>query len=93
MLVTRGHKLVAYMDTTQGELYDMRKDPDQYQNLWSRQEHENLKRAMLIRLITREPTNLAPPAELEGLSVEDLLKTLWKIMHTEEPVQPRTSFS
>jgi uncharacterized sulfatase len=93
MLVTRGHKLVAYMDTTQGELYDMRKDPDQYENLWNRPEHENLKREMLIRLITREPTNLAPPAELEGLSVEDLLKTLWKNMHTEEPVQPRTSFS
>jgi uncharacterized sulfatase len=86
MLITHGHKLVAYMDTTQGELYDMQKDPDQYENLWDRPEHEALKREMLIRLITREPTNKAAPAELKGLSVEALLKLLWKQMHAEEPV-------
>ena len=93
MLVRRGHKLVVYMDTTQGELYEMQKDPDQYENLWNKPEHEDLKRMMLIQLITREPTKKAAPAELKGLSVEELLNVLWKKMHAEEPVQPRTSFS
>jgi uncharacterized sulfatase len=93
MLVTRGHKLVAYMDTTQGELYDMQKDPDQYENLWNKPEHEDLKRRMLMQLIIREPTKKAAPAEVKGLSVEELLNVLWEKMHAEEPVQPRTSFS
>lgn len=93
ILVTRGYKLVAYMDTLQGELYDMQKDPDQYENLWDRPEHESLKREMLIQLITRAPTKKATPMELQGLSVESLLKVLWRKMHAEEPVQPRTSFS
>ena len=93
MLVRRGHKLVAYMDTTQGELYEMQKDPDQYENLWNKPEYEDLKRKMLIQLITREPMKKAAPAELKGLSVEELLNVLWKKMHAEEPVQPRTSFS
>jgi len=93
MLVTRQHKLVAYMDTVQGELYDLQKDRDQYENLWDRPGFEPLKREMLIRLISREPTKKAVPADLDGLGVERLLKVLWKKMHSEEPVQPRTSFS
>jgi len=93
MLVTGGYKLVAYMDTTQGELYDMKRDPDQYDNLWDRPEHVKLKREMLIQLITREPVKKEIPTELTNLSVEELLKVLWKKMHAEEPVQPRTSFS
>ena len=93
MLVTDRYKLVAYMDTTQGELYDMQRDPNQYDNLWDRPEHLNRKREMLIQLIVREPSKREAPAELAGLSVQELLKVLWKRMHVEEPVQPRTSFS
>jgi len=52
-----------------------------------------LKREMLIQLITREPAKKEIPTELTDLSVEELLKALWKKMHAEEPVQPRTSFS
>ena len=92
MLVTRQHKLVAYMDTVQGELYDLRHDPDQYENLWNRPAFETLKREMLIQLIHREPTRKAALA-LSDLSAHALLKVLWKNMHAEEPVQARTSFS
>ncbi|NQV34138.1 MAG: sulfatase-like hydrolase/transferase, partial [Phycisphaeraceae bacterium] len=92
MLVTRQHKLVAYMDTVQGELYDLHKDPNQYENLWNRPAFEALKREMLIQLIQRGPTHKVAPA-LNDLSIHALLKVLWKKMHAEEPVQPRTSFS
>jgi uncharacterized sulfatase len=92
MLVTRQHKLVAYMDMVQGELYDVQNDPDQYENLWNRPEYEIRKRKMLLQLISREPTKRVTP-ELNDLSVNALLEVLWKKMHSEEPVQPRTSFS
>jgi uncharacterized sulfatase len=93
MLVTDSYKLVAYMDTTQGEMYDMQRDPNQYDNLWDKPGHLDLKREMLIHLISREPSRRESPAELADLSVKELLKTIWKKMHAEEPVQPRTSFS
>jgi hypothetical protein len=92
MLVTRQHKLVAYMDTVQGELYDLHRDPNQYNNLWNRPAFETLKRDMLIQLIHRGSTRKATSA-LNDLDVTTLLKALWKKMHAEEPVQPRTSFS
>ena len=92
MLVTRTHKLVAYMDTTQGELYDLQKDPNQYQNLWDRPAFEQVKRKMLIQLIRRGPAHRKAPG-LNALNVTGLLKVLWNNMHAEEPVQPRTSFS
>ncbi len=75
-----------------GERYDLHRDPNQYENLWNRPAFETLKREMLIQLIQRKPTKKAASA-LNDLSVNALLKVLWKKMHAEEPVQPRTSFS
>jgi len=93
ILVTRRHKLIVFMDTLQGELYDLSRDPNQYENLWDREEREELKREMLIRLITRTPTTRPPAEDLRRKAAPELLRILWTNMHAEEPVQPRTSFS
>ncbi len=47
-LVTDRHKLVIYRDWDVGELYDLRKDPDQYENLWDRE--PALRGQLLLRL-------------------------------------------
>ena len=47
-LVTDQHKLVIYRDWDGGELYDLRKDPDQYENLWDRE--PALRGQLLLRL-------------------------------------------
>lgn len=48
-MVTDRHKLVVYRDDDAGELYDLKRDPDQYENLWDRLEHADLKRDLLLR--------------------------------------------
>ena len=48
-MVTDRHKLVVYRDEDLGELYDLERDPDQYENLWDRPEHADLKRDLLLR--------------------------------------------
>lgn len=49
-LVTAGHKLVVYRHEEAGELYDLRRDPDQYENLWARPAHRELREKMYMRL-------------------------------------------
>lgn len=41
------YKVVCYHNTDEGELYDLEKDPDEYDNLWSNPEYENLKNEMV----------------------------------------------
>ena len=43
MLRTRDQKIVVYHGTDQGELYDLKNDPDEFENLWSVREHAELK--------------------------------------------------
>ena len=47
-LVTEQHKLVVYKHTSEGELYDLVSDPDQYRNLWN--ENTELRSQLLHRL-------------------------------------------
>jgi len=39
MLRTREEKIVVYHGTDQGELYDLKNDPDEFENLWNSPEH------------------------------------------------------
>ena len=39
MLRTREEKIVVYHGTDQGELYDLKNDPDEFENLWHSPEH------------------------------------------------------
>ena len=43
MLRTREEKIVVYHGTDQGELYDLKDDPDEFVNLWNSPEHANRK--------------------------------------------------
>lgn len=58
-LVTDRYKCVVYKHTEEGELYDLERDPDQYQNLWNDPEYQSLKIQLLHRLaryhMEREP--------------------------------------
>lgn len=58
-LVTDRYKLVVYKHTDFGELYDLEKDPDQYENLWARADHADIRASLLHRLarlhMEREP--------------------------------------
>ena len=43
MLRTREEKIVVYHGTDQGELYDLKNDPDEFENLWNSPEHTKSK--------------------------------------------------
>ena len=62
-LVTERYKLVVYQHTSDGELYDLRQDPNQYLNLWGKPAHQEMQKQLLHRLarihMEREPTG--PP--------------------------------
>jgi arylsulfatase A-like enzyme len=49
-LVAEGHKLVVYRDDSWGELYDLRSDPDQRENLWDRPGSAEVRLRLLHRL-------------------------------------------
>ena len=39
--------MVVYHGTDQGELYDLKSDPDEFENLWSDASHAELKMRMM----------------------------------------------
>lgn len=47
MLRTREEKVVVYHGTDQGELYDLKSDPDEFENLWSDASHAERKMRMM----------------------------------------------
>ena len=48
---TETHKLIAYtLDTREHELYDLKTDPMETQNLWDRPEHAEVQRDLLARM-------------------------------------------
>lgn len=46
-----------------GQLFDLQKDPDEFNNLWDSEEHKEVKREMLIRLLNIMATTIAPLPE------------------------------
>ena len=42
-------KIINYHGKNYGELYDLEKDPDEYDNLWQRKEYQDLKNALIIK--------------------------------------------
>ena len=63
MLRTRDEKVVVYHGTDQGELYDLKNDPDEFENLWSNPSHTDRKMRLLkacfdASVFTMDP---APP--------------------------------
>ena len=63
MLRTRDEKVVVYHGTDQGELYDLKNDPDEFENLWNDRSHTEIKMRLLkacfdASVFTMDP---APP--------------------------------
>lgn len=54
VLIGERYKLVTYHRETYGELYDLEKDPDQYENLWDDPASVPVKNAMLLRMFDAE---------------------------------------
>ena len=91
MLVTDQHKLVYYHGDTEGELYDMQQDPDQYDNLWENQKQRSLKQKLLGKLTGEYTENGSVPDG--GSTTENLLEALDAQIAAEGQVQERTSGS
>ena len=51
MLVTEDWKLLHYGSAPYGELYDVRKDPEDLVNLWDSKEHEQIRRTLTDGLL------------------------------------------
>lgn len=60
--VTNRHKLVAYRDSAEGELYDLQEDPDQLRNLWNNPGIFHLREEMLKQWIRPRLAEFAPRA-------------------------------
>jgi choline-sulfatase len=61
MLRTSDWKIVVYHGVDEGELYDLRSDPDEFENLWDASAHattktELLKRCFDASVLTMDPT-------------------------------------
>ena len=49
MLRTDDAKIAVYHGTGEGELYDLRSDPDEFENLWDVEEHRDFRERMIQR--------------------------------------------
>ena len=49
MLRTEAEKIVIYHGSNQGEFYDLKKDPEEFFNLWDEPNSQDRKNAMLLR--------------------------------------------
>lgn len=91
MIVTDQYKLVVYMDSEQGELYDLKADHDQYDNLWDKDAFKEVKLSLCVQLLKRLGAREVAAESCENISA--CLAAFTAFMHAEEPVQERTSFS
>lgn len=53
-LVTERYKITTYMNHSYGELFDLKNDPNELENLWNNLEYSELKMDLLIKLIQSE---------------------------------------
>ena len=50
----KDYKLVVYTKTEWGELYDLEKDPDQFENLWDNPDYKKIKNDLILKYISAE---------------------------------------
>lgn len=67
MVRTRTHKIAVVHGTNEGELYDLKADPGEHENLWYKSEHAGLKSEMMalcfdasIATLDPNPPRIAP---------------------------------
>ena len=52
-IVTRKHMMTCYIGEEYGELYDLEKDPDQFENRWDAPEYASVRTALQAQLMAR----------------------------------------
>jgi arylsulfatase len=67
MVRTDKYKLIAFHGQELGELYDLEKDPKEFQNLWKDAEYTSIKLDMLKRLCDRMAITADPLPERIGI--------------------------
>ncbi len=60
MLRTEDEKIVVYHGTDQGELYDLRSDPDEFNNLWDAPDHRDQKLRLLRQCFDASVLSMDP---------------------------------
>lgn len=52
--VDERYKITVYYNQTYGEIFDLKHDPDEYNNLWDHPEYQGLKQELLLKYIWAE---------------------------------------
>jgi len=52
--INQRYKMTVHYNREYGELYDLERDPGEYENLWDRPEYQDLKRDILLKFIHGE---------------------------------------
>lgn len=50
-IVTQSHRMTMYLNEAWGELYDLRSDPDEINNLWDDEASEGVKQALMTDMV------------------------------------------
>ena len=66
MYRTDSHKMIVYHGTDQGELYDLKNDPDEFDNLWHNASNAELKTRLLKEAFDASVFTMDPMPEREG---------------------------
>lgn len=59
--VDKRHKLTVYFNRDYGELFDLRSDPDEVNNLWDSEAHQTLKCELMVKLLHADMANESMP--------------------------------
>ncbi|MEO2014641.1 MAG: sulfatase-like hydrolase/transferase [Fuerstiella sp.] len=60
MLRTSDRKIVVYHGTDQGELYDLKSDPDEFTNLWTSPDHQSMKLRLMQQCFDASVLSMDP---------------------------------
>lgn len=52
--VDKRYKITFYYNQTYGELFDLQKDPEEFNNLWDKKEYQSLKQKLMLKYIWAE---------------------------------------
>ena len=52
--INQRYKMTVHYNREYGELYDLEKDPGEYENLWDNPQHQDLKRDLLLKFLHGE---------------------------------------
>jgi hypothetical protein len=66
MLRTRSEKIVVYHNDAVSELYDLERDPDEFENLWNRPDSSDRRSELVKACFDRSVLTMDPLPERKG---------------------------